>query len=106
MSSTERIAVERMDDRYELTVDGKVAGFAAFADRGDDRVMYHTEIDEAFGGRGLSTELVTRALEDIRASGKHVVAVCPLVARFLVKHTEFADLAQPVTDDVLEWLQR
>ncbi|HVV08488.1 GNAT family N-acetyltransferase [Amycolatopsis sp.] len=106
MSSTERIDVRRMDDRYEITVDGQVAGFAAFADRGDERVMYHTEIDKTFGGRGLSNVLVTGALEDVRASGKHVVPVCPLVAKFLTKHPEFADLAHPVTGEIVAWLEK
>ena len=54
--------VRRNDDksRYELHVDGELAGFALYTDKGDQRIMYHTEIFEAFGGRGLSSVLVTK----------------------------------------------
>ena len=44
--------------RYIIAVDGKTVGFADFADRDDQRVFYHTEIDPAYGGRGLATILV------------------------------------------------
>ena len=99
--------VRRNDDksRYELHVDGELAGFAAYTDKGDQRIMYHTEIFEAFGGRGLSNVLVTEALADIRGSGKRVVAVCPLVAAFLRKHPEQADIADPASPDLVRWLE-
>ncbi|HJQ46690.1 MAG TPA: GNAT family N-acetyltransferase [Amycolatopsis sp.] len=99
--------VRRNDDksRYELHVDGELAGFALYTDKGDQRIMYHTEIFEAFGGRGLSSVLVTRALADIRDSGMRVVAVCPLVAAFLRKHPEQADIADHATPDLVRWLE-
>lgn len=99
-------AVRRNDEksRYEISVDGEFAGLAAYADRGDQRVLYHTEIEQAFGGRGLSNVLVTEALADIRAAGKRVVAVCPLVAAFLHKHPDQADLADPATAETRNWL--
>ncbi|CAM5654492.1 N-acetyltransferase [Streptomyces canarius] len=31
--------------------------------------------------------------------------VCPYVAKFLKRHEEFADLVDPVTPDVLRWLE-
>jgi uncharacterized protein len=78
---------------------------AAVADRGNQRVFYHTEVDERFGGRGLATILVNEALEATRADGKRVVAVCPMVAAFLKKHTEFRDITDPVTPEILRWAQ-
>jgi hypothetical protein len=30
--------------------------------------------------------------------------VCPYVAKFLKKHDEFADITEPVTPEVLAWL--
>ena len=101
---TETVRRNDDDDRYELLVDGELAGFAAYADKGDQRVMYHTEVFDAFGGRGLSNVLVTQALADIRDSGKRVVAVCPLVAAFLRKHPEQAEIADPARPDVMRWL--
>ncbi|MCK8612920.1 GNAT family N-acetyltransferase [Gordonia sp. C13] len=101
--------------RYEITVegtsDGVVAGFAEYRDRSDDtgavteRVFFHTEVAEEFGGRGLATILVREALDDARSRGLVIVGVCPLVAAFLKKHPEYADATRPVTRDVLAWLR-
>ncbi|MGW0998832.1 GNAT family N-acetyltransferase [Streptomyces sp. NPDC002520] len=99
--------VERVDakNHYEILVDGERAGLTAYRDRGDQRVFYHTEVDEAFAGQGLAAILVQEALTDVRAAGKRIVPVCPYVAKFLKKHDEFADITDSVTPDVLRWLQ-
>ncbi|MFE4412961.1 GNAT family N-acetyltransferase [Streptomyces sp. NPDC093064] len=99
--------VERADvgNRYEILVDGKRAGLTAYRDRGEQRVFYHTEIDDAFAGQGLASQLVQQALTDVRNSGKRIVPVCPYVAKFLKRHDEFADITDPVTPDVLRWLE-
>ncbi|MEU7699600.1 GNAT family N-acetyltransferase [Streptomyces sp. NPDC039028] len=98
--------VRRVDPRhrYEILVDEQRAGLTAYRDREDRRVFFHTEIDEAYAGRGLASILVEQALTDVRASGMRIVPVCPYVAKFLKKHEEFADLTDPVTPEVLEWL--
>jgi predicted GNAT family acetyltransferase len=99
--------VERVDakHRYEILVNGEPAGLAAYRDRGEQRVFFHTEVDDAFAGQGLAKRLVQQALADVRASGKRIVPVCPYVAKFLTKHDEFADITDPVTSDVLQWLE-
>ncbi|MGW5422205.1 GNAT family N-acetyltransferase [Streptomyces sp. NPDC003943] len=91
--------------RYEILVDDKRAGLTAYRDREDRRVFFHTEIDDAYAGRGLASILVEQALTDVRATGMRIVPVCPYVAKFLKKHTEFADITDPVTPEVLQWLE-
>ncbi|WP_371657737.1 GNAT family N-acetyltransferase [Streptomyces sp. NBC_00280] len=99
--------VERVDahHRYEIVVDGKRAGVAEFRDHGEQRVFFHTEVGDAYAGQGLAAELVRQALADTRTSGKRIVPVCPYVAKFVKRHGEFADIADPVTPEVLRWLQ-
>ncbi|MVO88048.1 GNAT family N-acetyltransferase [Streptomyces sp. p1417] len=98
--------VRRVDarHRYEILVDGESAGFTAYRDRDDRRVFFHTEIDDAHAGQGLASVLVREALEDVRSAGLRAVPVCPYVAKFLKKHEEFADITEPVTPEVVEWL--
>lgn len=48
-----------------------------------ERIFHHTEVDEEFGGRGLSTVLVAAALTDSRKQGVTVVPVCPLFVKRL-----------------------
>ncbi|WP_445525354.1 GNAT family N-acetyltransferase [Streptomyces cyslabdanicus] len=108
MSRSSTAATVRRADakhRYEILVDGERAGLTAYRDRGEQRVFYHTEVGEAFAGQGLAARLVQEALTDVRASGKRIVPVCPYVAKFLKKHEEFADITDPVTPDVLQWLE-
>ncbi|MFQ6147814.1 GNAT family N-acetyltransferase [Streptomyces seoulensis] len=99
--------VERRDDRhrYEILVDGERAGLTAYRDRGEQRVFHHTEVDDAYAGRGLAGRLVGEALADVRAQGKRIVPVCSYVAKYLTEHDEFADITDPVTPEVLGWLR-
>jgi uncharacterized protein len=97
--------VSTADGKYTIAVEGETVGLAAVADRGDQRVFYHAEVEERFGGRGLASILVGEALEATRADGKRVVAVCPMVAAFIKRRPEFGDLTDPVTPDILQWVQ-
>ncbi|MDT0344494.1 GNAT family N-acetyltransferase [Streptomyces litchfieldiae] len=99
--------VERVEaaHRYEILVDGERAGLTEYRDRDGQRVFFHTEVGDAFSGRGLAGQLVRQALADTRASGLRVVPACPYVAAFLKRHEEFAGLADPVTPDVVRWLE-
>jgi predicted GNAT family acetyltransferase len=83
--------------RFSISVDGKKAGFTEYVDRGNQRVFPHTEIDDAFGGRGLATILVGEALEATRAAGLRIVPECSMVAGYIEKHPEFNDVTDPVT---------
>jgi uncharacterized protein len=96
--------VTRGHDKFTIAVDGQHVGVTAFKDRGNQRVFTHTEVDDAFEGRGLATILVTDALGQTRVDGLRVVAVCPMVAAFLDKHHEFDDIRDPITDDIENWL--
>jgi uncharacterized protein len=95
--------VSAANGKYTIAVDGETVGLAAVADHDKQRVFYHTEVDERFGGRGLASILVGEALEATRADGKRVVALCPMVAAFVRKHPEFADITDPVTPEILRW---
>jgi uncharacterized protein len=97
--------VSAVDGKYTIAVEGETVGLTAIADRNNQRIFYHTEINDQFGGRGLATILVEKALKATRADGKHIVAVCQMVAAFLKKHPEFSDITDPVTPEILKWVQ-
>lgn len=87
--------------RYEISSDSELAGFVEYADRENQRVFYHTEIDSRFSGRGLASELVNFALSDTRAAGMRVAPVCPYVDKYVRRHTEFDDVVDPVTTEAI-----
>ena len=80
------------DSRYELLVDGQVAGIADFHLRGDSVVLPHTEIDPRRRGQGLGAILVQGVLEDVRSAGRTVVPACWYVAQYIDEHPEHRDL--------------
>ena len=93
-------AVSRQSDRFEISVDGTVAGFAQFLDRDERRIFFHTEIDDEFGGQGLAGIVVEHALAATREEGLTIVPVCPYVTKWLKEHSEHADAsAKPTPDD-------
>jgi predicted GNAT family acetyltransferase len=83
-------------DKYELLDDGTVIGVSVYRDSGARRVFTHTEIDGEYAGRGLASQLVKFALDDARTRGLHVIPRCPMVAAFIGKHPEYADLVDEV----------
>ena len=93
-AATPAIAVVRNDDRsrYEIFVDGHVAGFSDYRMRDDHQVYVHTEIAPEFRGRDLAAILVGAALDDARTRGYRVIPRCPYVAEFIEEHPEYADL--------------
>lgn len=79
-------------DRFTISVDGQQVGLADFYDRDGVRVFPHTEVDPSYQGRGLATILVREALTATRAAGLRVVPQCWMVAEFIEKNPEFADM--------------
>ena len=79
-------------ERYELSIDGEVAGFTAYRVRPGLIAFIHTEVDERFQGRGIGDQLIRFALEDARARGLAVLPFCPFVKAFIERHREFESL--------------
>ncbi len=76
--------------RYEITQDGRLAGFAEYQlVRGDRIIFTHTEIDPEFGGNGLGSILVAGALADAREKELQIVPICPFVAKYVHEHPEY-----------------
>lgn len=76
--------------RYEVSypdTPGAPAGFAEYLDTGGDRIFYHTEVGEEFGGRGLAGALIGEALRDTTARGLQIVPVCPFVKGYVSKNS-------------------
>lgn len=82
------ITVSRNDEasRYEIHSDGTLAGFADFDRRPGEIRFTHTEIDNAFQGRGLAQQLAAGALADAATTGDAIAPYCPFIAGYLQKH--------------------
>jgi uncharacterized protein len=83
-----RIGVRDNPDerRYELLVDGELAGELLYRPRSDAVVLIHTEVTARFQHHGLGERLVADAVADVRARGLRSVAVCPFVRAYMQRH--------------------
>jgi uncharacterized protein len=87
--------------RYELVVDGAVAGFVQYSMRGGRLILVHTEIDEARAGHGLASILVSGVLDDVRRRRLRIVPICPFVEGYIERHPEYDDLVDHKMFDAL-----
>ena len=78
--------------RYEIFLDGELAGFAAY-ELGDGQIVFtHTKIEPSAGGHGLGGQLARQALDDAARRGLGVVPVCPFIAGWIGKHPDYEHL--------------
>ena len=84
--------------RYELLLDGEVAGVILYRLRPDALVLVHTDVAPQHEGHGLGARLVAGALDDVRARGLRIVPLCPFVRSFLDRHPEYGDLVTAVDE--------
>ena len=82
-------------NRYEVSVDGELAGFSEYHLTKSSIVFTHTVTLPEFKGHGVGTTLARGALDDVRAkSERNVVPVCPFIHGFIDDHPEYADLVR------------
>jgi predicted GNAT family acetyltransferase len=78
--------------RFEITVDGELAGFLDYRKDGDEYAIPHTRVFTQFEGHGVGTELVCRALDEIASRGGTVLPYCPFVPKVIRDNPEFLEL--------------
>lgn len=94
-TADEEVVDNVAESRYEIRADGDVAGFAAYTRSGDHVTFTHTEIDDAFEGRGLGSRLARAALDHTRQQHRTVTPECPFIAGYIERHPEYNDLIHP-----------
>ena len=80
------------DHRFEAWVDGQLAGYSEYRPFDGWLVFVHTEVDPAFGGRGVGSRLARGALDTVRARGLRLTPQCPFIASYIRSHPEYQDL--------------
>lgn len=88
MSDFRNVSVNRNDasERHNLAVDGEEAGYVKFEESDTHIAFTHTEVYEAFQGKGVGSDLVAEVLADAVARDRIIIPLCPYVARYLERH--------------------
>ena len=85
--------------RYEVRLDGELAGFAVYHRRGGRAYFVHTEIDPAFEGKGLGSPLARRARCRARTR-EPIVPLCPFIRSYIDRHPD-----TPTSSTTTCWLR-
>jgi predicted GNAT family acetyltransferase len=83
---------EKSGTYWAMVGDREIAGLP-YPVAGDDRlVLLATSVFPEFRKQGVATELIRRVLDDVRAQGKTVTIMCPVVHTFIDHNPEYAQL--------------
>ncbi len=78
---------------YHAHVDGSTqVGVLSWVRQGNARVIEHTLVPPAIGGRGVAAALVEALIADAREQGFLIVPACSYVAASFKRHPEWGDL--------------
>ncbi|HEY3144276.1 MAG TPA: GNAT family N-acetyltransferase [Acidimicrobiales bacterium] len=89
--------------RFEITVDGELAGFAEYRDESRTRIFTHTKVYSEFEGKGVGSLLARGALDEARSAGRSIVPLCPFIAHFVTENPEYGDLVDTKLYDALRY---
>jgi predicted GNAT family acetyltransferase len=81
--------------RFEIRVDGELAGFAQYRLKDGVIAFLHTETDRRFRGHGLAGRLTQFGLDSARERHLAVLPYCPFVRSWIAEHPAYADLIPP-----------
>jgi len=79
-------------ERFEIYVDGAIAGYAEYQDTASERAFVHTEIYPRHEGQGYGRVLVQAALNASSREGFGILPMCPMVHHFVESKPEYIAL--------------
>ena len=80
--------------RFELRVDGEVAGHAAYRVRDGVTVITHSEVDPAYRGQGLGAVLARQTLDLLKSQQARIIPACPFFAKYVSQHHDWDDIIE------------
>lgn len=92
--SQQMVVVENANaGRFELHVDGDIVSVADYSAPEDEVVtISHVTTDPDLRGNGFATALMDGVLDQLRASDRKIVPVCPFAARHVRDNPQHQDL--------------
>lgn len=87
--------IDIKENKIKKRFEGKVNDKLAIIDyiRAEDKMyLTHTEVPSELEGKGIASKMAKFALEQIKEEGLKLVPLCPFIASYLKRHTEYKDL--------------
>ena len=91
MESQYQLVDSPAEKQFQFVLDGAIAKIEYI--RVKDKIyLTHTEVPKGYEGKGIGTELIKQALEYIKTHNLTLVPLCPFVALYLKRHSEWKEL--------------
>ncbi|MDT3446367.1 MULTISPECIES: GNAT family N-acetyltransferase [unclassified Pseudofrankia] len=81
--------------RFELDIDGTLAGLVTYSLHPGIIAFNHTETEAGFEGQGVGSDLARGVLDAARARQLQVWPRCPFIRGWIERHSDYADLVDP-----------
>ncbi|MDI9627441.1 MAG: GNAT family N-acetyltransferase [Acidobacteriota bacterium] len=78
--------------RYEAWEGSELVSQIDYFVDGDVLTITHTGTPPRHRHRGLASQLTGFTLDDLRASGRKVLPLCPFTASYIASHPQYQDL--------------
>ena len=92
-----RVVHSRPQERYEAYLGDEYIGYLDYVDETEQVVITHTVIADRFSGLGYGGQLVRHVLDDLAATHKPVVPVCPFVANFVDENPAYKSMVAQIS---------
>lgn len=78
---------------FEAIINGNRAGLMTYTWAGEDRfIIDHTEVEEAYNGKGVGKEMLIKAVEFARENNKKIIPLCPFAKATFQKNEDLQDV--------------
>ncbi|UOQ87761.1 N-acetyltransferase [Agromyces endophyticus] len=77
---------------YAAIISGRQIATFRYDVVGDRIIVLTTTVAPEFRGRGIAADLIADALDDLRERGLPLTVRCPVVAAFIARNPQYADL--------------
>jgi predicted GNAT family acetyltransferase len=80
------------EQAYKAVFGDEQIGYLSYRLVGGRVVLWSAAVLPKYRDHGVAAELIAKALDDIRASGKKVTVICPIVRTVIDHHPQYEDL--------------
>ena len=78
---------------FEIYYEGQKAGEMTYKWAGKEKfIIDHTEVEEAYNGKGVGKEMLIKAVEFAREKGKKIIPLCPFAKATFQKNEDLRDV--------------
>lgn len=86
------ITINSAMHRFELPLDGGAIAVSYYKEEDGRVILLHTEVPQELSGQGVGSRLAHAVFESLRADGRRVIAKCPFMAAYAVRHPEYLSM--------------